>query len=69
MTDVLLSSGYQIKTRWVIEGASTTWKWDKFFSLYSEAAENKKKMKDVTDGDWRLEIKIFKIELIADEEN
>lgn len=69
MTDPLLSSGYQIKTRWVIKGAATTWKWDKFFSTYSEASEYRKKMKDVQDDGWRLEIKIFSIELIADEEN
>ncbi len=64
MIDSLLRSGYQIKTRWATDGAAYLWQWSKFFSSLDEAEDYKTKHQGATDRGWKLEIKIFRIELI-----
>ncbi len=65
MIDVLLRDGYQVKTRWVINGASTLWQWANFFPSLEEAQKFKAVNQNRTDGSWKIEIEIFRIERLV----
>lgn len=68
LTDPLLENGYQIKTRWVApdHGSATLWQWANFFPFLAKAKEYKDKHEGEIEPvcGWKLEIKIFHIELL-----
>lgn len=64
--DPLLENGYQIKIRWVGDGAATLWMWANFFSTLTEAQDYKTKHQGETEPGygWKLEIEIFEIKRV-----
>lgn len=64
--DPLIRSGYQIKIRWVGDGAASLWVWADFFSTLDEAQDYKTKHQGETEPGygWKLEIEIFEIKRI-----